>query len=77
MKYVRPYKRWEKAVLWLFGSEIGLTILAVPLIGAMAYCFWRFGWHAAGYFFVASFAFILGWNMARRKLLRDGFLNKL
>lgn len=77
MKYVRPYKRWEKAVLWLFGTQAGLSILAIPVCAAVVYAFVLWRWHFVGYFFVSTFSFVFGWNLARRKALRDGYIDKI
>lgn len=77
MKYVRPYKRWQKVALWLGEDPLGQAIWMVPaalLIFAPAY---YFGLWWGALIVVAGVSFAAGWNAARRKFLREGFIDKL
>lgn len=77
MKYVRPYKRWEKAAIWLFGSPTGQLLWGLPVAGLIIAPVYWIGWWWIAILGTASFSFVLGWNLAVRRLKKDGFVNKI
>lgn len=77
MKYVRPYKRWEKAAIWLFGSQTGQLIWGLPLALLIFSPIYWLGWWWIAVLLVGMFAFTFGWNAAVRRLKKDGFINKI
>lgn len=69
--------RWRRAAIWFCENPVGygITSLLAALV-VFAPIFWVGAWWMA-MIVVAGLSFALGWNMARRKWLRDGLIDKL
>jgi len=62
--------RWKRLLLWLFESPVGQALWMVPIaLVAFAPVYW-FGLWWPLLIAVAGISFALGWNAARRKMLR-------
>lgn len=69
--------RWRRVVIWFCENPVGQSIWAIPLGLLFAAPFFYIGFWWAALIIVAGVAFALGWSAARRRLLRDGRLDKL
>ena len=77
MKYVRPYKRWQKVVIWLGENPTGQLLWMIPAaILIFAPVFFVGAWWMYGLVAV-SVAFTIGWNCAARYYRKNGFVPKL
>ena len=69
--------RWKRAVFWLFESPTGIALWGIPVLFLLfAPSYWFGAWWLI-VIVVAGMSFALGWSAARRKMLRDGWVNKL
>lgn len=69
--------RWRRVMLAVIESNAGrgvITMACVAILGLPI--IWLGLWWLGG-IILAGFSFALGWNMAWRKLKRDGYLNRL
>lgn len=77
MKYVRPYKRWQKVVIWLGENPVGQLLWGIPiLLLLIAPAHWLGAWWIFG-LVGAMFVFVFGWNCAARHYRKHGYVSKL
>lgn len=77
MKYVRPYKRWQKVAFWLFGTPTGRLLWGVPIMLLLFVpAYWLGLWWIFG-LVGAMFAFVFGWNCAARHYRKNGYVSNL
>lgn len=69
--------RWRRALIWLGEHPVGYGLTSLVL-GAIVFApaFLIGGWWLA-LVVVAGLSFALGWNMARRRWMREGRIDKL
>jgi len=69
--------RWKRVVLWFVETRAGQSVLALPhLLLVFAPSYWLGNWWLA-LLLTAGVFFLLGWNAARRRALRDGTVPKV
>lgn len=77
MKYVRPYKRWQKVVIWLGENPTGQLLWGAPvLLLLFAPAHWLGRWWIFGVV-GAMLVFVAGWNCAARHYRKHGYVPKL
>jgi hypothetical protein len=78
-----PVRRplWARFLIWMGETERGQTfvtvVLGLPTMLAMGWAFSRWRWDFVIWFFSVTAAFVAGWNLARRRWLKDGWIDRL
>ncbi len=69
--------RWRRVLIWLAEHPTGRLLWMLPALFLIASPVYFIGLWWIAVVGAACFSFVLGWNLAVRKLKRDGYLDKL